>query len=66
MTQGGADDSSQTNLCLEFWIINLRLGFGVGVLGFWACDKSWGRVVTDSTQGHWLQNRLDLYLFQTV
>ena len=28
--------------------INLRLGFLVGVLGFWACYKFWGQMVTDS------------------
>ena len=29
-----SDDSSQTNSCLEIWIINLRLRFGVLGLGF--------------------------------
>ena len=29
-----SDDSSQTNLSLEIWIIILRLGFGVLGLGF--------------------------------
>ena len=28
------DYSSQTNSSLEFWIIILGLGFGVGVFGF--------------------------------
>ena len=28
------DDLSQTNSSLEFWIIILQLGFGVGVLDF--------------------------------
>ena len=41
-----SDDSSQTNLFLEFWIIYLRLGFEVFV--FWARDEFWGPIVTDS------------------
>ena len=45
---GEADDLSQTNSSLEIWIINLRWGFGVRILGFWAWDKFCGRTVTDS------------------
>ena len=43
-----SDDSSQTNLSLDIWIINLRWGFGVRALGVWAWDEFWGRTVTDS------------------
>ena len=32
---GESDDSSQTNSSFEFWIIILRLGFGVYGLGFY-------------------------------
>ena len=36
------DDSSQTNSCLECWIIILRLGL------FWGRGEFWGRIVSDS------------------
>ena len=41
------DDSSKTNISVEFWIINLRLGLGVDFFKFWALDEFLGRIVTD-------------------
>ena len=41
-----SDDSSQTNSFLKCGIINLMSG--LGVLGFWAWDDFWGRIITDS------------------
>ena len=43
------DNSSKSYSFLEYLIIDLwLLGFGGGVFGFWALDKFWGRIVTDS------------------
>ena len=36
---------------IRLWSFGLLIcgwGFGVGVLGFWAWDEFWGRIVTDS------------------
>ena len=34
---------------IRFWRFGLLIcGFGVGILGFWAWDEFWGRIVTDS------------------
>ena len=42
----GVRCSSQTNSFLKCGIINLMSG--LGVLGFWAWDDFWGRIITDS------------------
>ena len=34
--------TSQTYSSLDYLIIDLRLGFGVRVFGFWAWDEFWG------------------------
>ena len=57
------DDSSQTYSSLEFCTIILQLGFGVGVLGFWAWDEFWERIVTDST---WIEQSLVLNITKAL
>ena len=47
-----SDDSSQTNSFLKCGIINLMSG--LGVLGFWAWDDFWGRIITDSFKATWI------------
>ena len=51
MDKGGSQTIRPRQIRLwRFGLLICGWGLGVGVLGFWAWDEFWGRIVTDSTK----------------